>query len=72
VWPHYGRAIEIDKPSTIACTSVSEATKGVESIVKVIFMPKGSMTEITLLHSPVPDDEIGRQHEDGWALMLAK
>ncbi len=44
-----------------ANTWVSEATKGVESVVAVTFEPRGDQTEVTLCHSRVPDDEMGRR-----------
>jgi len=50
---------------------VSEATKGVESVVAVTFEPRGTGTEVTLRHSGVPDDEMGRQHKDGWTWVLS-
>jgi uncharacterized protein YndB with AHSA1/START domain len=51
-------------------TWMSEATRGAESIVTVTFAPLGEETEVTLRHSNVPDDEMGRRHADGWAWML--
>jgi len=69
-WPHYGRFVAIDKARRIEHTWVSEATQGVESVVTVTFEPKGDATVVTLRHRDVPDDELGRQHADGWGWML--
>ena len=50
---------------------MSEATKGAESVVTVTMEPHGDGTEVTLHHSGVPDDEMGRQHKDGWTWILS-
>jgi hypothetical protein len=50
---------------------MSKATKGAESIVTVTMEPRGEETEVTLRHSGVPDDELGRQHKDGWTWILS-
>jgi uncharacterized protein YndB with AHSA1/START domain len=70
-WPHFGRFIQIDRPSRVEYTWMSEATKGAESVVLVTFEPRGDQTEVTLRHSGVPDDELGRQHKEGWAWVLS-
>jgi uncharacterized protein YndB with AHSA1/START domain len=70
-WPHYGRFLRIDRPRDIEYTWVSEATKGVESVVAVKFESRANQTEVTLRHSGVPDDEMGRQHKEGWAWVLS-
>jgi uncharacterized protein YndB with AHSA1/START domain len=70
-WPHYGRFVTVDRPRRVEYTWVSEATKGVESIVAVSFEPRGDQTEVTLRHSGVPDDDMGRKHEEGWTWMLS-
>ena len=70
-WPHYGRFLRIDRPRRVEYTWVSEATKGVESIVLVTLEPRGELTELTLRHSGVPDDELGRQHKEGWTWVLS-
>jgi uncharacterized protein YndB with AHSA1/START domain len=70
-WPHYGRFIQIDRPRRVEHTWMSEATKGVESVVTVTFEPRGEETEVTLVHTGVPDDELGRQHKDGWTWVLS-
>jgi len=69
-WPHYGRFVRLDRPRVIEHTWVSEATKGVESVVTLTFEPHGDETEVTLRHSRLPDDEMGRQHKDGWTWIL--
>jgi uncharacterized protein YndB with AHSA1/START domain len=70
-WPHYGRFVLIERPHQVQYTWVSEATKGVESVVAVTFEPRGDQTEVTLRHSGVPDDEMGHQHKEGWTWVLS-
>jgi uncharacterized protein YndB with AHSA1/START domain len=72
LWPHYGRFIEIRRPHKVEFTWVSEATKGVESIVSVTMEARGAETEVSLRHSGLPDDELGRQHKDGWSWILSQ
>ncbi len=70
-WPHYGRFLQLDRPRRIEHTWMSEATQGAESIVTVTMEPRGEQTEVTIRHSGVPDDEMGRQHEKGWTWILS-
>ena len=70
-WPHYGRFLEIDRPRRVAYTWMSEGTKGAESIVTITMEPRQDQTEVTLLHSGVPDDEMGRKHKEGWTWILS-
>ena len=70
-WPHYGRFIAIERPRRVEYTWMSEATKGVESIVAVSFETRGEQTEVTLRHTGVPDDDMGRQHQEGWTWVLS-
>src|SRR5260370_29211258 len=70
-WPHYGRFLQIERPRLVEYTWMSEATKGAESIVTVTMEAKGEQTEVTLRHSGVPDDEMGRQHKEGWEGVLS-
>ena len=69
-WPHYGRFIRLDRGRTIEHTWVSEATRGLESIVTVTIAPREGGTEVTLQHATVPDDEMGRGHQGGWTWYL--
>lgn len=70
-WPHYGRFVRIDRPRNVEYTWVSEATKGLESVVAVTFEQRKNQTQVTLRHSGVPDDAMGRQHEEGWTWVLS-
>lgn len=69
-WPHYGRFVIVKRPQEVEYTWVSEATKGVETLVAVTFEARGRETEVTLRHSGIPDDETGRRHEEGWSWVL--
>lgn len=69
-WAHFGRFVEIERPGKVEYTWMSEGTKGVETTVTVTFEGRGKETEVTLRHLNVPDDEMGRQTEWGWAHIL--
>jgi len=45
---------------------MSEGTRGLESRVSVELTPSRGGTDLTLTHSGLPDDEMGRGHEEGW------
>lgn len=70
VWPHYGRFVRLERPRLIEHTWMSEATQGKESVVTLTLEPFGEETEVTLRHTGVPDDAMGRQHKDGWTWIL--
>jgi uncharacterized protein YndB with AHSA1/START domain len=67
---HYGRFIEMGRPTRIQHTWVSPNTLGEESTVTVTFDKKGENTLMTLVHSDLPDTEGGRGHENGWNFIL--
>ena len=71
MWAHYGRFIRLERPRLIEHTWVSEATRGVESLVTLDLVPRGDETALTLRHSNVPDDAMGRRHEEGWNFVLS-
>ncbi|HEY6332550.1 MAG TPA: SRPBCC domain-containing protein [Blastocatellia bacterium] len=71
-WPHYGRFIKIYRPRQVEYTWVSEGTRGIESKVLVTFERHADGTEVTLRHSGVPDDEMGRRHQEGWTWVLSQ
>ena len=69
-WAHYGRFIALDRPHRIQHTWVSEATRGLESVVTLSLNPEGDQTLVKLHHANIPDDEMGRRHGDGWGHAL--
>jgi uncharacterized protein YndB with AHSA1/START domain len=69
-WPHYGRFIRLERGRAIEHTWVSEATRGIETIVTITLSPHAAGTEVTLRHVSVPDDDLGRSHKDGWTWYL--
>jgi uncharacterized protein YndB with AHSA1/START domain len=71
IWPHYGRFLRLERPRLVEHTWVSEATKGIESVLTITLTPSGGGTDLKLTHAGLPDDELGRQHEAGWKEILA-
>jgi uncharacterized protein YndB with AHSA1/START domain len=69
-WPHYGRFIRLERGRVIEHTWVSEATRGLETVVTITLTARQDATEVTLHHANVPDDEMGRSHKDGWGWYL--
>lgn len=69
-WAHYGRFVRLDRPGLIEHTWVSEATQGIETFLTLTFAPHGAETLVTLRHAKVPDDAMGRRHEEGWTYTL--
>jgi uncharacterized protein YndB with AHSA1/START domain len=68
-WAHYGRFIHLDRPRLIEHTWMSEATRGFDSNVRVTLEPERGGTSFTLVHSGLPDDDMGRQHREGWTFI---
>jgi uncharacterized protein YndB with AHSA1/START domain len=69
-WAHYGRFVRLDRPRVIEHTWMSEATRGLESMVTLTLEPEDGGTLVTLRHAGLPDDELGRQHEGGWKFIV--
>jgi uncharacterized protein YndB with AHSA1/START domain len=69
-WAHYGRFTRLERGRVIEHTWMSEATKGIETIVTLTLTPIADGTEVTLTHRNVPDDDLGRSHRDGWGWIL--
>lgn len=70
-WAHYGRFLKLEKPRLVELTWVSEATRGLESVVRVELTAKDSGTDLRLTHSGLPDEESRAQHEEGWKQIAA-
>jgi uncharacterized protein YndB with AHSA1/START domain len=67
---HYGRFIDLNRPSKIQYTWVSEATHGLETLLTVSFEPMNGRTQVSVNHSNVPDDEAGKRHQHAWGFVL--
>jgi uncharacterized protein YndB with AHSA1/START domain len=70
--PHYGRFIEINRPSRIQHSWMSRNTLGEETTVTVTFQKKGEDTLMTVLHSGLPNEDMATAHEKGWNSILDK
>jgi uncharacterized protein YndB with AHSA1/START domain len=70
--PHYGRFMEIDRPSRIQHSWMSPNTLGMESIVTVTFEKKEEGTLMTLLHAGLPNDAMANAHDKGWNSIFDK
>ncbi len=69
---HYGRYVEIDRPSRIQHTWMSRNTLGEESVVTVTFQKNREGTLLTLLHSGLPNEDKAKAHEKGWNSICGK
>ena len=69
-WAHYGRFLRLERGQTIEHTWVSEATRGLESIVTITLAARDGATEVTLHHANLPDDDLGHSHQGGWTWYL--
>jgi len=69
---HYGRFVDLSRPTRIEHTWMSRHTLGEESTVTVTFEKKGEGTLMTLVHSGLPDNEGGKGHQEGWNYFLDK
>jgi len=66
LWAHYCRYVRVERPRRLEFTWMSEATKGLESRVTIELTPSRGGTDLVLTHSGIPNDELGRSHEEGW------
>jgi uncharacterized protein YndB with AHSA1/START domain len=67
---HYGRFLDVERPSRIRYTWMSPNTSGLESTVDVTFQKRGENTLMTIVHSGLPETEKARGHEKGWRYFL--
>jgi uncharacterized protein YndB with AHSA1/START domain len=66
LWAHYCRYLRVERPRLLEFAWMSEATRGLESRVTVEMTPSRGATDLVLTHNGLPDDEMGRGHEEGW------
>lgn len=69
-WAHFGRFIDLERGVKIQYSWVSIFTRGLESVVTVELLKKGDDTLLQLRHANLPDDELGRMHDDGWSRLV--
>lgn len=69
-FPHFGRFVALEPAKKVEYTWMSPFTHGVESVVTVELEKKGDDTSLQLRHSNLPDDDMGRLHDAGWAARL--
>ena len=70
VYPHQGTYIEIDPPHRLVFTWASIATRHLDTLVTVEFKLKGAMTEVSITHEQLPENE-NCSHTEGWTDALA-
>ena len=63
---HYCRYLRVERPRLLEFAWMSEATRGLESWVTLEMTPSRGATDLVLTHNGLPDDEMGRGHEEGW------
>jgi len=66
IWPHYCRYVRVERPRLLEFTWMSEGTRGLESRVTLELTAAKGGTDFVLTHSGIPDDEMGRGHQQGW------
>ena len=71
LWAHYCRYLRVEPPRLLEFTWMSEATHGLESRVTVELTASREGTDLVLTHSGLPNDELGRGHEEGWKQITA-
>ena len=68
--PHYGRFLELSRPTRIQHSWMSPNTLGKESIVTITFEKDGSGTTMKIVHSDLPNAAMATAHEEGWKTIL--
>jgi hypothetical protein len=58
------------RPLDLSIRAILEHAPG-SAVVALTFEPRENGTELTLHHTGVPDDEMGRQHAVGWTWILS-
>ena len=69
---HFGRFTAVERPRRAEHTWMSEHTHGIETTVLVTFDARDGGTQLTIVHSGIPDDELGHGHERGWTFLLSR
>jgi uncharacterized protein YndB with AHSA1/START domain len=67
---HFGRILKLAKGKQLQYTWMSRSTRGLESTVTVHFKKHATGTLMTLHHTGLPNDDLGRGHSGGWGHFL--
>ena len=69
-YPHHGQYLEIDPPSRLVFTWISEGTEWRTSIVTIELVDRDGDTELTLTHEGLLSEKNAADHEGGWTEIL--
>ncbi len=65
-YPHHGEYLEVEPPSRLVFTWISEGTNWKPSIVTIELFARGEDTELVLTHEGLPDAGSAESHQGGW------
>ena len=73
-YPHYGRFLRVDRDQLVQLTWLTghDGTKGVETVVTVVFKQNEDGTLLRLTHEGFLDEESKSKHEQAWPMVLAQ
>ncbi len=66
-----GEYREIDPPRKLVYTWAWESKPGIDTVVTVEFLDRGTSTEVVLTHTGFPEEAARARHEQGWTGCLA-
>ena len=68
---HSGEFRVVERPSRLVMTWISEATRGMETLVTVEFIEVApDVTDLLLTHEGIPDVPVVEQYRGGWGQIL--
>ena len=73
-YPHYGRFLRLDRDQLVQLTWLTghDGTKGVETVVTVVFNQNDDGTLLHLTHEGFQDEESKSKHEQAWPMVLTQ
>ncbi|HTS32388.1 MAG TPA: SRPBCC domain-containing protein [Thermoplasmata archaeon] len=67
---HFGRFLQLDKPTLVEHTWASEGTLGAETLVRITLRTHGKGTQFSLRHRGLQSAKSARAHEEGWGMII--